>query len=59
MNQQNLKNNRNSEFIYKNSIDCLCKTIKSEGVLAMYKGLLPTYLRIGPWTMIVSKKKLD
>ena len=57
MSQQNLKNNQNSEFIYKNSIDCLVKTVKSEGLLAMYKGLIPTYLRIGPWTMIVNYKK--
>lgn len=52
MSQQNLKNNKNSDQIYKNSIDCITKTVKNEGFLALYKGLIPSYLRIGPWTMI-------
>lgn len=52
MNQQVLKNNANRDYIYKNSFDCISKTVKNEGVLALYKGFLPSYLRIGPWTMI-------
>ena len=53
MSQQNLKNNQNSHEIYRNSFDCITKTVRNEGVLALYKGFLPSYLRIGPWTMIV------
>lgn len=52
MNQQNLKNRQNNDQIYRNSLDCISKTVRNEGVLALYKGLIPSYLRIGPWTMI-------
>jgi hypothetical protein len=51
MNQQILKDGTNKE-IYKNSLDCITKTIRNEGVLALYKGFIPSYLRLGPWSMI-------
>ena len=41
MNQQNA--------MYKSSLDCLVKSVKAEGVLALYKGFLPTWTRLGPW----------
>jgi len=53
MNQQNLKNNTSNYDIYKNSIDCIKRTVRHEGISALYKGFLPSYLRIGPWSMIV------
>jgi len=53
MSQQNLKNNKNNQDIYKNSFDCIQRTVRNEGILALYKGFLPSYLRIGPWSMIV------
>jgi solute carrier family 25 protein 14/30 len=34
--------------LYKNSMDCLIKTIRVEGMTAMFKGFLPNYLRLGP-----------
>lgn len=52
MSQQNLKNNQNSHEIYRNSFDCISKTVRNEGMSALYKGFIPSYLRIGPWTMI-------
>ena len=30
------------------------QTVKTEGVLALYKGLVPNWLRLGPFAIIVS-----
>lgn len=38
---------------YSGMFDCLLKTARSEGVLSLYKGFLPTWIRIGPWAMIM------
>ncbi|XP_050438104.1 mitochondrial uncoupling protein Bmcp-like [Adelges cooleyi] len=53
MNQKYVKNNLiNQQNVYKGSIDCFVKTVKSEGVLALYKGFVPTFVRMGPWNII-------
>lgn len=41
-----------SEKIYTGSIDCAIQTVKHEGFRALYKGFIPTYLRMGPWNII-------
>ncbi|KAK8724389.1 hypothetical protein OTU49_011369 [Cherax quadricarinatus] len=38
--------------IYSSTVDCLVQTVKSEGPLALYKGFIPTWLRLGPWNII-------
>ncbi|KAK9304079.1 hypothetical protein QLX08_004452 [Tetragonisca angustula] len=38
--------------IYSGSIDCLVQTFKNEGFLALYKGFVPTWFRMGPWNII-------
>ncbi|KOX78856.1 Kidney mitochondrial carrier protein 1 [Melipona quadrifasciata] len=38
--------------IYSGSIDCLVQTFKNEGFLALYKGFIPTWFRMGPWNII-------
>ncbi|KAG1771108.1 mitochondrial carrier domain-containing protein [Suillus placidus] len=38
--------------LYKSPIDCLWKTVKTEGVLGWYKGLFAHFLRITPHTII-------
>lgn len=38
--------------LYKGILDCLGKTIKTEGILAMYKGFLPHLARILPHTIL-------
>ncbi|XP_011639433.1 mitochondrial uncoupling protein Bmcp isoform X2 [Pogonomyrmex barbatus] len=43
---------RASSYIYNGSIDCLVQTIKNEGLLALYKGFIPTWFRMGPWNII-------
>uniref|UniRef100_A0A8C9SUR0 Solute carrier family 25 member 30 n=1 Tax=Scleropages formosus TaxID=113540 RepID=A0A8C9SUR0_SCLFO len=49
---------------YKGTVDCLVKTWRSEGFLALYKGFFPNWLRLGPWNVIFfityeQLKKLD
>lgn len=38
-------------LIYKSSVDCAMQTIKGEGFLALYKGFLPCWLRMAPWSL--------
>ncbi|CAH0603575.1 unnamed protein product [Chrysodeixis includens] len=54
MNQRKMKNQvaKPSERIYTGTIDCLLRTVRSEGFLALYKGFIPTWLRMGPWNII-------
>ncbi|KAG0295485.1 Mitochondrial oxaloacetate carrier protein [Dissophora globulifera] len=40
-----------SGMLYKSPIDCAVKTIRTEGVQALYKGFTAHYLRIGPHTI--------
>lgn len=40
----------NSE--YSGPVDCIKKTISKEGVLAMYKGFIPIYMRLAPWQIL-------
>ena len=37
--------------MYKGSIDCFRKTVQQEGLLALWKGFIPAYLRCAPWSM--------
>jgi len=58
MNQKNLKagtaelGSTAIPEIYKSSTDCLVRTVKTEGVMALYKGFIPNWLRLGPWNII-------
>ena len=33
-------------------IDCAVKTVRAEGPLALYKGFVPAYARLGPWQLV-------
>lgn len=37
---------------YSGSLDCAVQTIRNEGLLALYKGFIPTWVRMGPWNII-------
>eukprot|EP01114_Cavostelium_apophysatum_P021819 TRINITY_DN7711_c0_g1_i1.p1 TRINITY_DN7711_c0_g1~~TRINITY_DN7711_c0_g1_i1.p1 ORF type:complete len:317 (-),score=55.65 TRINITY_DN7711_c0_g1_i1:628-1578(-) len=37
---------------YKNTYDCFVKIIRSEGLIGLYKGFFPNWMRIGPHTII-------
>ncbi|PZC77222.1 hypothetical protein B5X24_HaOG203629 [Helicoverpa armigera] len=54
MNQRKLKGQvvKSTEKIYKGTIDCFLQTVRNEGFLALYKGFVPTWLRMGPWNII-------
>lgn len=41
-----------TQRIYNGSIDCAVQTVRNEGFRALYKGFIPTYLRMGPWNII-------
>lgn len=38
--------------LYKGSIDCFVQTVRNEGFRALYKGFIPTWVRMGPWNII-------
>ena len=37
---------------YASTLDCFRKTIQAEGLVGLYKGWLPQWLRIGPHTIV-------
>lgn len=39
-------------LLYRGIIDCLQQSVKNEGILALYKGFLPLWMRLGPWALI-------
>lgn len=49
MNQPTDERGRN--LYYKSSVDCFLKTVRQEGFWALYKGFLPTWIRMGPWSL--------
>ncbi|KAF5400617.1 Brain mitochondrial carrier protein 1 precursor [Paragonimus heterotremus] len=38
--------------IYRNAFDCMYQTVKYEGILALWKGFIPNWMRLGPWNII-------
>ncbi|XP_071107301.1 mitochondrial uncoupling protein 4-like [Haliotis cracherodii] len=39
-------------LVYKGSVDCVIKTVSQEGFFALYKGLLPIWARMAPWSLV-------
>ncbi|CAA2933650.1 mitochondrial uncoupling protein 3 [Olea europaea var. sylvestris] len=44
--------NDENKVKYKNSYDCLVKTVRIEGLRALWKGFFPTWARLGPWQFV-------
>lgn len=42
--------NGKGEF-YSSTTDCLVKTVRGEGLLALYKGFVPIWSRMAPWSL--------
>eukprot|EP00043_Microstomoeca_roanoka_P000843 m.29436 g.29436 ORF g.29436 m.29436 type:complete len:321 (-) comp10528_c0_seq1:317-1279(-) len=38
--------------LYRGSFDCLRQTIKNEGLFSLWRGMLPVWLRMAPWSMV-------
>lgn len=38
-------------LFYKNSLDCLVQSVQKEGFFALYKGFVPCYIRMAPWSL--------
>jgi len=45
-------NQHKGQQVYRGNVDCLIKTVSSEGPMALYKGFLPTWGRLGPWQWV-------
>ncbi|XP_062102743.1 mitochondrial uncoupling protein 3 [Humulus lupulus] len=43
---------KEENLVYRNSYDCLVKTVKIEGLKALWKGFFPTWARLGPWQFV-------
>jgi solute carrier family 25 uncoupling protein 27 len=41
-----------ADTLYRGSVDCLVKTVRGEGFMALYKGFFPTWARQGPWQLV-------
>ncbi|XP_042042184.1 mitochondrial uncoupling protein 2-like isoform X2 [Salvia splendens] len=48
-----VKSRMMGDSVYKGTIDCFFKTLKTEGLLAFYKGFLPNFSRLGLWNVIM------
>eukprot|EP00249_Psilotum_nudum_P009766 c22140_g1_i1 orf=522-1436(+) len=49
----NMKVEEGEVPLYKGPLDCALKTVKREGPLALYKGIIPTMCRQGPFTVVL------
>ncbi|KAM1065442.1 hypothetical protein FF2_020789 [Malus domestica] len=48
----NQSRSKEGKIMYNNSYDCLVKTVKVEGLSALWKGFFPTWARLGPWQFV-------
>ncbi|KAL3624009.1 Mitochondrial uncoupling protein 2 [Castilleja foliolosa] len=48
-----VKSRMMGDSMYKGTIDCFFKTLKSEGLFAFYKGFFPNFGRLGSWNVIM------
>ena len=39
--------------VYSGTIDCAMKSVKAEGLLALWRGFWPNYARLGPHNVIM------
>lgn len=42
---------RGRGLFYKGSLDCLIQSVKKEGFWSLYKGFVPCWIRMGPWSL--------
>ena len=44
---------RRASPYYTSAWDCVLKTVRAEGLLSLFKGIVPTFLRLGPHTIVL------
>ncbi|KAL5761731.1 hypothetical protein ACOSP7_017995 [Xanthoceras sorbifolium] len=50
MNQ--VASSKEDKIMFSSSYDCLVKTVRNEGLRALWKGFFPTWARLGPWQFV-------
>ncbi|KAJ1149177.1 hypothetical protein NDU88_001994 [Pleurodeles waltl] len=50
MNQPRDKHGRG--LLYRSSTDCLIQAVRGEGFMSLYKGFMPTWMRMAPWSLV-------
>uniref|UniRef100_A0A8C5M8M3 Solute carrier family 25 member 27 n=1 Tax=Leptobrachium leishanense TaxID=445787 RepID=A0A8C5M8M3_9ANUR len=50
MNQPRDKNGRG--ILYRSSTDCFMQAVRGEGLMSLYKGFIPTWMRMAPWSLV-------
>ncbi|XP_071999817.1 mitochondrial uncoupling protein 4 [Engystomops pustulosus] len=50
MNQPRDKHGRG--ILYKSSTDCFIQAVRGEGFMSLYKGFIPTWMRMAPWSLV-------
>ncbi|XP_066931049.1 brain mitochondrial carrier protein 1-like isoform X2 [Clytia hemisphaerica] len=48
----NQRRTTSADELYKSTFDCFLRTSKTEGFMALYKGFIPTFVRLGPWNIL-------
>lgn len=39
-------------LLYKSSTDCLIQSVRGEGFMSLYKGFIPNWMRMAPWSLV-------
>lgn len=37
---------------YKGAMDCLIQSVRKEGIFSLYKGFIPIWMRMAPWSLV-------
>ncbi|CAL9102466.1 mitochondrial uncoupling protein 5-like [Musa acuminata AAA Group] len=49
----NMRAEAGAPLPYVGAVDCVLKTVRAEGLMALYKGFVPTVCRQGPFTVVL------
>ena len=40
------------QAMYSSMVDCIVKSVKSEGILVLWRGFTPAFVKLAPYTII-------
>jgi solute carrier family 25 protein 14/30 len=52
MDQRKLKEQKGRVEFYRSSLECGMHIVRREGAMALYKGFVPAFSRMGPWNIV-------